>query len=41
LIISTGFKFSKISVECSVHLYSCPWLTTDQKLGTFLKNKLL
>ena len=23
--ISTGFKFSKISVECSVHLCSCPW----------------
>jgi hypothetical protein len=24
--ISTGFRFSKISVECSVHLCSCPWL---------------
>ena len=24
--ISTGFRFSKISVECSVHLYSCPWV---------------
>ena len=23
--ISTGFRFSKISVECSVHLCSCPW----------------
>ena len=25
--ISTGFIFSKISVECSVHLCSCPWTT--------------
>jgi hypothetical protein len=24
--ISTGFRFSKISVECSVHSCSCPWL---------------
>ena len=24
--ISTGFRFSKISVECSVHLCSCPCL---------------
>ena len=24
--ISTGFRFSKISVLCSVHLCSCPWL---------------
>ena len=23
--IFTGFRFSKISVECSVHLCSCPW----------------
>jgi hypothetical protein len=23
---STGFRFSKISVECSVHLCSCPWI---------------
>ena len=23
---STGFRFSKISVECSVHICSCPWL---------------
>ena len=23
--ISTGLRFSKISVECSVHLCSCPW----------------
>ena len=23
---STGFRFSKISVECSVHMCSCPWL---------------
>jgi hypothetical protein len=23
--ISTGFRFSKISVECSVHSCSCPW----------------
>ena len=22
---STGFRFSKISVECSFHLCSCPW----------------
>ena len=21
----TGFRFSKISVECSVHICSCPW----------------
>ena len=25
--ISTGFRFSKISVECSVHLCSCPWIS--------------
>jgi hypothetical protein len=25
--ISTGFRFSKISVECSVHLCSCPFLS--------------
>ena len=24
--ITTGFRFSKISVECSVHLCSCPWI---------------
>ena len=24
--ISTGFRFSKISVKCSVHSCSCPWL---------------
>ena len=24
--ISTGFRFSKISVECSVHLCSSPWI---------------
>ena len=24
---STGFRFSKVSVECSVHIFSCPWLT--------------
>ena len=24
--ISTDFRFSKISVECSVHICSCPWL---------------
>jgi hypothetical protein len=24
--ISTGFRFWKISVECSVHSCSCPWL---------------
>ena len=23
---STGFRFSKISVECSVHICSCPWI---------------
>ena len=23
--ISTGFRFSKISVECSIHSCSCPW----------------
>ena len=26
--ICTGFRFSKISVECSVHLCSCPWHST-------------
>ena len=26
--ISTGFRFSKISVDCSVHLCSCPWLNS-------------
>ena len=32
--ISTGFRFSKISVECSVHLWSCPCLySTYTKLG--------
>ena len=25
--ISTSFRFSKISVVCSVHLCSCPWVT--------------
>ena len=30
---STGFRFSKISVECSVHLCSCPW--TVRRFGTF------
>ena len=24
--ISTGLRFSKISVECSIHLCSCPWI---------------
>ena len=24
--ISTGFRFSKSSVKCSVHSCSCPWL---------------
>jgi hypothetical protein len=28
--ISTGFRFSKISVECSVHLCSCPWIDKGQ-----------
>ena len=28
--ISTGFRFSKISVECSVHLCSCPWLNVPK-----------
>ena len=23
---STGFRFSQISVECSVHICSCPWM---------------
>ena len=27
-LVSTGFRFSKISVECSVHLCSSPWLTS-------------
>ena len=26
--ISTGFRFSKISVECSIHSCSCPWTMT-------------
>ena len=34
--ISTGFRFSKISMECSVHLCSCPWSgyqnTTSEKI---------
>ena len=25
--ISTDFRFSKISVECSVHSCSCPWIS--------------
>ena len=28
---STNFRFSKISVECSVHICSCPWLLGDGK----------
>ena len=24
---SSGFRFSKISVECSVHICSCPWFS--------------
>ena len=27
--VSTGFRFSKISVECSVHSCSCPWTYTS------------
>ena len=30
LDISTGFRFSKISVECSVHSCSCPWLARQE-----------
>ena len=29
--ISTGFRFSKISVGVSVHIYSCPCLNPDVK----------
>ena len=32
---STGFRFSKISVECFVHICSCPWL------GVMCKGKTL
>ena len=37
--ISTGFRFSKISVECSVHLCSCPWLITSITISRW-KGKL-
>jgi hypothetical protein len=33
--ISTGFRFSKISVECSVHSCSCPWLTLSNCYLTY------
>ena len=33
--ISTGFRFSKISVECSVHLCSCPWVILQ--LNNYIK----
>ena len=33
--ISTGFRFSKISVECSVHLCSCPWITQQNMTSWF------
>ena len=33
--ISTGFRFSKISVECSVHLCSCPCI--NQGVGIYFK----
>ena len=29
---STGFRFSKISVECSLHLCSCPWANSFPSL---------
>ena len=29
--ISTGFRFSKISVECSIHLCSSPWFVPSSK----------
>ena len=34
--ISTGFRFSKISVECSVHLCSCPCLILLGRVGLLL-----
>ena len=29
---STGFRFSKISVECFVHICNCPWFRIDDPL---------
>ena len=39
--IYTGFRFSKISVECSVHSCSCPWiiLTKTVTLKRLKNNK--
>jgi hypothetical protein len=31
--ISTGFRFLKISVECSVHSCSCPCLISEKKIA--------
>ena len=32
---SNGFRFSKISVECSIHLCSCPWTVTYVLLSKY------
>ena len=39
--ISTGFRFSKISVEGSVHLCSCPWLTLPEPGQQIIPTTLL
>ena len=33
---STGFRFSKISVECSVYICSCPWTILVGNCGKLL-----
>ena len=33
---STGFRFSKISVECSVHICSCPWFNLSNSLKSII-----
>ena len=42
---STGFRFSKISVECSVHICSCPWpnslLRSKNQVATCHKRALI
>ena len=35
-LIFTGFRFSKISVECSVHLCSCPCVNSQKKILSFV-----
>ena len=39
--ISTGFRFSKISVECSVHLCSCPWSRLQAIQSKRISNKTI